>query len=124
MFGAAAALLYRHQLMAFFTNDATVIGAGTGFLAIEALVMPAYVLLYINVSVMQGIRRPLFGLTIGLFRQIAGPLFVFPLFTTIMGLGLVGVWWGIFGITWSAALVVVTYVSKTIAKLEKDLTPT
>lgn len=122
--GAAAALLYRHQLMGFFTNDATVIGVGAGFLAIEALVMPAYVLLYINVSVMQGIRMPLFGLTIGLFRQIAGPLFVFPLFTTIMGLGLVGLWWGIFGITWSAALVVVAYVSKTIAKLEKDLTPT
>lgn len=122
--GAAAALLYRNQLMGFFTNDATVIDVGTGFLAIEALVMPAYVLLYINVSVMQGIRRPLFGLTIGLFRQIAGPLFVFPLFTTIMGLGLVGLWWGIFGITWSAALVVVAYVSRTIAKLEKDLIPT
>lgn len=122
--GAAAALLYRHQLMGLFTNDATVIGVGARFLAIEALVMPAYVLLYINVSVMQGIRMPLFGLTIGLFRQIAGPLFVFPLFTTIMGLGLVGLWWGIFGITWSAALVVVAYVSRTIAKLEKDLTPT
>ena len=121
--GAAAALLYRHQLMGLFTNDATVIGVGAGFLAIEALVMPAYVLLYINVSVMQGIRMPLFGLTIGLFRQIAGPLFVFPLFTTILGLGLVGLWWGIFGITWSAALVVVVYVSRTIAKLEKDLTP-
>lgn len=118
--GAAAALLYRHQLVGFFTNDATVIDVGAGFLAIEALVMPAYVLLYINVSVMQGIRRPLFGLTIGLFRQIAGPLFVFPLFTTIMGLGLVGLWWGILSITWSAALVVVVYVSRTIAKLEKD----
>lgn len=119
--GAAAALLYRHRLMGFFTNDAAVIGFGAEFLAIEALVMPAYVLLYINVSVMQGIRMPLFGLTVGLFRQIAGPLFVFHLFTTVMGLGLIGIWWGIFAITWLAALVVVVYVSKTLAKLEKDM---
>ncbi|MHB8058038.1 MAG: MATE family efflux transporter [Desulfuromonadaceae bacterium] len=119
--GAAAALLYRHRLMGFFTNDAAVIGFGAEFLAIEALVMPAYVLLYINVSVMQGIRMPLFGLTVGLFRQIAGPLFVFHLFTTVMGLGLIGIWWGIFAITWLAALVVVVYVSRTLAKLEKDM---
>ncbi|MDD2273391.1 MAG: MATE family efflux transporter [Desulfuromonadaceae bacterium] len=122
--GATGALLYRYRLMGFFTNDVSVIDVGARFLAIEALVMPAYVLLYINISVMQGIRMPLFGLTVGLFRQIAGPLFVFHLFTTVMGLGLAGIWWGIFGITWSAALVVVIYVSRTIAKLEKDLTPT
>ncbi|MDD2541593.1 MAG: MATE family efflux transporter, partial [Desulfuromonadaceae bacterium] len=119
--GTAAALLYRSELMGFFTNDSSVINAGVGFLAIEALVMPAYVLLYINVSAMQGIRMPLFGLVIGLYRQIAGPSFVFHLLTIVMGLGLVGIWWGIFGITWSAALIVVIYVSRTLAKLEKDL---
>ncbi|MDD2308253.1 MAG: MATE family efflux transporter [Desulfuromonadaceae bacterium] len=120
--GTAAALLYRSQLMGLFTKDSSVIEAGARFLAIEAFVMPAYVLLYINVSAMQGIRMPLFGLTIGLYRQIAGPLFVFHLLTTVMGLGLVGVWWGIFVITWSAALIVVVYVGRTLAKLEKDLT--
>jgi Na+-driven multidrug efflux pump len=70
---------------------------------------------------MQGIKMPVFGLIIGLYRQIAGPIFIFHLFTTVLGLGLIGVWWGIFGITWSAALVVTIYVSRTIAKLEKDL---
>ncbi|MBV5340011.1 MAG: MATE family efflux transporter [Deltaproteobacteria bacterium] len=119
--GTAAALLYRHQLMGLFTKDSSVIEAGARFLAIEAFVMPAYVLLYINVSAMQGIRMPMFGLTIGLYRQIAGPLFVFHLFTTVMGLGLVGVWWGILVITWSAALIVVVYIGRTLAKLEKDL---
>ncbi|MDD2582187.1 MAG: MATE family efflux transporter, partial [Desulfuromonadaceae bacterium] len=122
--GTAAALLYRRELMGFFTTDLSVIDAGAGFLAVEAFVMPAYVLLYINVSVMQGIRMPLFGLTVGLYRQIAGPAFVFHLLTTVMGLGLVGIWWGIFGVTWSAALVVVFYVSRTLAKLEKDLITT
>jgi putative MATE family efflux protein len=122
--GTAAALLYGRQLMGFFTVDRSVIDIGVGFLAVEAYVLPAYVLLYICVSVMQGIKMPMFGLIIGLYRQIAGPVFVFHLFTTILGLGLVGIWWGIFGITWSAALIVVIYVSRTLATLEKDLVTT
>ena len=118
--GTAAALLYSLELMSIFTTDRSVIEAGVGFLTIEAFVLPAYVLLYISVSAMQGIRMPMFGLIIGLYRQIAGPAFIFHLFTTVMGLGLVGIWWGIFGITWSAALIVVTYVSRTLATLEKE----
>ena len=118
--GTAAALLYSRELMGIFTADRSVIEAGVGFLTIEAFVLPAYVLLYISVSAMQGIRMPMFGLIIGLYRQIAGPAFLFHLFTTVMGLGLVGIWWGIFGITWSAALIVVIYVSRTLATLEKD----
>lgn len=118
--GTAAALLYSRELMGLFTADRSVIDIGVGFLTVEAYVLPAYVLLYISVSAMQGIKMPLFGLIIGLYRQIAGPVFVFHLFTTVIGLGLIGIWWGIFGITWSAALVVVVYVSRTLAKLEKD----
>lgn len=118
--GTAAALLYSRELMGLFTTDRSVIDIGVGFLTVEAYVLPAYVLLYISVSAMQGIKMPLFGLIIGLYRQIAGPVFVFHLFTTVIGLGLIGIWWGIFGITWSAALVVVVYVSRTLAKLEKD----
>ena len=119
--GTAAAVLYSRELLGLFTADRAVIDAGVGFLTIEAYVLPAYVLLYISVSAMQGIKMPMFGLIIGLYRQIAGPAFVFHLFTAVMGLGLVGIWWGIFGITWSAALVVVIYVGRTLAKLEKDL---
>ena len=119
--GTLAALLFSRQLMGIFTADRSVIDVGVGFLAVEAYILPAYVLLYISVSAMQGIKMPLFGLLIGLYRQIAGPAFVFHLLTTSLGLGIVGIWWGIFGITWSAALVVIIYVSRTLAKLEKDL---
>jgi Na+-driven multidrug efflux pump len=118
--GTCGALLFGRELMRFFTTDLAVIDAGVSFLAIEAYVLPAYVFLYISVSAMQGIKMPIFGLIIGLYRQITGPAIVFPLFTTVMGMGLIGVWWGIFGITWSAALIVIVYVSRTLAKLERD----
>ncbi|MEI7815877.1 MAG: MATE family efflux transporter, partial [Desulfuromonadales bacterium] len=122
--GTVGALLYSRELMGAFTQDSSVIDIGVGFLTVEAYVLPAYVLLYICVSAMQGIKMPIFGLAIGLYRQIAGPAFVFHIFTSVLGLGLFGIWWGIFGITWSAALVVVIYVSRILAKLEKDQEPT
>ncbi|MEI6827078.1 MAG: MATE family efflux transporter [Desulfuromonadales bacterium] len=118
--GTLGALLFGRELMGVFTADPSVIDTGVGFLAVEAYVLPAYVFLYISVSAMQGIKMPLFGLIIGLYRQIAGPTIVFHLLTTVMSLGLSGVWWGIFGITWSAALVVIVYVSRTLATLEKN----
>jgi putative MATE family efflux protein len=118
--GTLGALLFSRQLMGFFTADRAVIETGVSFLAVEAYVLPAYVFLYISISTMQGIKMPLFGLIIGLYRQIVGPAAVFYLFTTVLGMGLVGVWWGIFGITWSAALVVIVYVSRVLAALERD----
>lgn len=120
--GTVAALLYSRPLMTLFSADPVVISTGVQFLTVEAYVLPAYVLLYISISAMQGIKMPMFGLGIGLYRQIIGPTVVFYLATTIAGMGLPGIWWGIFAVTWSAALIVVIYVSKTLAQLEKDLT--
>lgn len=119
--GTLAALILTSQLMSFFTGDSRVIFTGVRFLRIEAFVFPAYVLLYICISAMQGIKQPLFALWIGLYRQIAGPAFVFHLLTVVLGWGIIGIWWGIFGVTWSAALFVVAYVTWILKKLEKEL---
>jgi Na+-driven multidrug efflux pump len=119
--GTAAALAFTGELMHFFTKDAAVVAVGVKFLRIEAFVFPAYVLLYICVSAMQGIKRPTFALWIGLYRQIAGPFLVFHILTTVLGWGIMGIWWGIFTVTWSAAVIVVVYVSWILKKLQKDV---
>jgi len=118
--GTVAALAFTVELMSFFTKDPEVIAIGTRFLRIEAFVFPAYVLLYICTSAMQGIKQPVFALWVGLYRQIAGPFLVFHVLTTVMGWGIMGIWWGIFAVTWSAAAIVVIYVTWIITKLRKD----
>ncbi len=118
--GSIMALLFTEELMRFFSKDPAVIEAGIRFLRIEALVFPAYVLLYVCMSAMQGVKRPLFAIWIGLYRQIAAPVLAFHLLTTTLGWGIMGIWWGIFSVTWSAAVMVVIYVTWLITKLQKD----
>ncbi|GFE61403.1 MATE family efflux transporter [Geobacter sp. AOG2] len=119
--GTVAALAFTRQLMGFFTEDGAVVAVGVRFLRIEAFVFPAYVLLYICISAMQGVKRPAFALWIGLYRQIAAPFLVFQFLTTILGWGIMGIWWGIFMVTWSAACIVVVYVTRILKALEKDV---
>ena len=119
--GTISALLFTSNLMAVFTSDQTVIATGVRFLRIEAFVFPAYVLLYVCVSAMQGIKQPVFALWVGLYRQIAGPFLVFQFLATILGWGIMGIWWGIFITTWSAAVIVVFYVTWILRKVEREM---
>ncbi len=121
--GTVAALIFTGDLMRFFSSDPAVVAVGIRFLRIEAFVFPAYVLLYICSSAMQGIKQPSFALWIGLYRQIVGPFLLFHILTTILGWGIMGIWWGIFAATWSAAALAVVYVTWIMKKLQKD-TPT
>lgn len=118
--GTLVTLAFTEQLMRLFTGAPEVIAAGVTFLRIEAWVFPAYVLLYICVAAMQGIKRPAFALWIGMYRQIAAPLLLFHTATSVLALGITGIWWGILTVTWSAAAVAVIYVSSSINSLLKD----
>lgn len=118
--GTLVALFFTAPLMTAFTSDHEVIRAGVRFLKIEAFVFPAYVVLYICVSAMQGVKRPFFAIWIGLYRQILAPASVFHLLAVTLGWGVIGIWWGIFGVTWSAAIIVVAYTTFILKKLEKD----
>ncbi|HPS93514.1 MAG TPA: MATE family efflux transporter [Deltaproteobacteria bacterium] len=102
-FGTVALLIFAGKLMGLFTTDAQVVAIGTFYLRISAFILYAYVVLYVNVAALQGVKRPGYGLVIGVVRQIALPLMIFPSFIHVLGLGIAGIWWGIFVITWSAA---------------------
>lgn len=101
-------------LMKLFTPDPLVVAHGVTFLRVEALLLGAYVILYMNNSALQGLQRPAFALWIGLCRQIIVPVPVFWLLALVLGWGPSGIWWGFFLITWSAAMVSVLYTRRVL----------
>lgn len=102
--GGAVVWGLRDPAMRLFTADPVVIAHGVHYLGFASVTLAAYPILFVTVFMMQGLKRPAYGLWIGVYRQIAAPVFVFYTLAFGFGLGLSGVWWGIFGVTWSAAL--------------------
>ncbi len=90
--------------MGLFTDDPAVIGHGGDYLRAAAFTLAAYPLLFVTVFMMQGMKRPGYGLWIGLYRQVAAPVLVLHTLVFTLGWGLWGVWWGICFVTWSAGL--------------------
>lgn len=117
--GTIAVFVLAEYLMGFFTDDLDVIPIGATYLRIDALVLYAYVILFVHVAVLQGIKRPMYAIWIGLCRQIIAPVIVFYVLIHIFGVGLLGIWWGIFSVTWSAALFTIFYARRMIGKVIK-----
>jgi putative MATE family efflux protein len=115
--GTLLVFVFAEPLMRLFTADPPVVAIGRGYLRIVAFVFHAYVILYINSFALQGLQRPRFALLLGVFRQFIAPVPVFWLLATAMGLGVTGVWWGIFYVTWLAACLSLLYIRKTMREL-------
>ncbi|MCG6909392.1 MAG: MATE family efflux transporter [Deltaproteobacteria bacterium] len=101
-------------IMQAFTEDSAVVGIGAFYLRISAFIYWAYIILFVAVAAMQGLKRPLYAIWIGLYRQITAPAVVFYALAYLLGMGLTGIWWGIFLVTWSAALFTLYYVRRTM----------
>ncbi len=104
LIGGLLIWLAREPAMRIFTSDPTVISHGRDYLLTASLTLAAYPILFVTVFAMQGIKRPAYGLWMGIYRQIAAPFIVFNGLAFTLGWGLWGVWWGICIVTWSAAL--------------------
>jgi putative MATE family efflux protein len=112
------AYLLAEELMGLFTGDPKVVAIGAGYLHVAAFVFCAYVILYINVFALQGMKRPSFAVWIGVLRQFVAPVPVFWLLAISLGWGVRGIWWGILLVTWSAAVVSIVYVRRTVRELQ------
>jgi putative MATE family efflux protein len=112
--GGITLFLLAERFMTLFSKDPDVVAVGTTYLKIEALVLTAYVILFVCVAALQGIKQPMFAVVIGLFRQIVAPFAVFYTLTRIQDVGLLGIWWGICAITWTAAAIAFVYARRRI----------
>lgn len=118
--GTAAVVLFARPLMLLFSQNAEVIAVGVTYLRIDAFVFYGYSLLSLHTSTLQGLKKPAFAMGIGLYRQILAPLPVLYFFTKILGFGILGIWWGFFLITWSAAIMAVWFTRRKLKELERN----
>jgi putative MATE family efflux protein len=118
--GSLLVFLGAGQLLYLFTADRAVIDVGAGYFRINAFVLGAYVVLYVNNAALQGLQKPAFALWLGLFRQLAAPLAAFPLLAFHLGWGLPGIWWGIFLVTWLAAGISILYTRRVLHLMGQD----
>jgi len=120
---AVAVFLFAERLMTIFTGDSGVIAIGVSYLRVAAFIFCAYVILYINVFALQGMKKPMFAIWIGVVRQFLAPIPVFFLLANHLGWGIRGIWWGIFLVTWTAAVVSILYVRQMVIRMLKDGVP-
>ncbi len=104
LIGGLLVWLLREPAMRMFSQDPIVIGHGRNYLLSSSLTLAAYPILFVTVFAMQGIKKPAYGLWMGIYRQLVAPVVVFHTLAFTLGWGLWGVWWGICIVTWSAAL--------------------
>ncbi len=116
--GAALVFFGAGPLMRLFTDDPEVVAIGVHYLRIAAFIQHAYVFLFINTSVLQGLKKPAFALWIGLYRQLVMPPAMFYLLIKVFGFGLDGIWWSVFAVTWSAAIIAVVYARRQVDRME------
>ncbi len=77
-----------------------------------------YIFLFITIGALQSVKRPMFGLWMGLFRQVVLPLIFFPLILKYGG-NYLDIWWAIFGIVWLSAIISIVYGMKVFRSLER-----
>jgi|GEM_PF-105648 len=121
--GSVGVLLFGQSALRIFTSNPIVLHDGWDYLTAEIFTLPAYPILFVTVFMMQGLKRPLYGLWIGIYRQIVAPIIVFHLFAFTLGWGLWGIWWGFCIVTWSAALFALAWGWHTVRTKNSHLLP-
>lgn len=109
-------------LISLFNSNIDVIREGSGYLRIEVLAIPSYVILNIIIASMQGIKKPNIAVYVGIYRQIIMPFIIFNLLGNYFNMGVFGIWWGIVIINWSAVIILLIYEKIQFNKLEKKAT--
>lgn len=116
--GIISVFLFSEPLMKIFTSDPKVILIGKEYLSVAVLFFCAYVFLNISVSTLQGIKKPMYAIFVGTYRQFVLPLPLFLLLSVHLSWGTKGIWWGIFFANWSAAIFTFFYTRRKLRGIQ------
>jgi Na+-driven multidrug efflux pump len=118
--GGVLVYAFRFVAMRWFTHDAPVIEHGAHYLTVAAVTLCVYPVLFQTVFMLQGLKRPAYGLWIGLYRQLLASALVFQTLAFWLNWKLWGVWWGVSIVNWSAALFTLWWGGQVLAKLREE----
>jgi Na+-driven multidrug efflux pump len=108
--GAVLVFLARSPLFAMFTTDPSVRALGTVYLGLAVLAFPAYALVVLGAGALQGLRRPLPALLIGVGRHVVAPPAVLWFLDVGLGLGFRGLALGVPLVSWIGAIVTAAFL--------------
>ncbi len=107
--------IFGRYFLGFFTSDPEVIRVGLGYLRVDSLILPAYMMLFSINSLLQALKRPIWTVWISLYRQAFGIAFFVWLFVGVWGFSEIGVWFGVACAVlsgWAVAMVIATRVAR------------
>ena len=116
-FGGILLFCFPEFLLRLFTDSEAIIEVGPTLLRVEAVLLTAYTTIFLGTSVLQGLKQPMFGMMLSIYRLIVAPVIFFWVFTEILSYGLNGIWVGIFFTTASGALITWFYLNRTLKEL-------
>jgi putative MATE family efflux protein len=105
VFGGILLFTFARPLIALFADNPAVIDVGVGYLRVEAIILPAYVLAFVSGAVLQGMKQPEIPMYFNIVRQLLLPLSFITIALTIIGTDIYGVWWSIAIASWMTASV-------------------
>ncbi len=107
---------FGEHLMSLFTADEMVIKAGLGYLYAAGSALYAYMLVFINISLLQGIKKPALLVYLSLFRQLIVPIAFFSLLAFFKA-PLDLYWWSIVLVIWGSAIFMLWYAKRELKLL-------
>jgi Na+-driven multidrug efflux pump len=116
VFGGILVFAFARPLIALFTDDSNVIEIGVGYLRVEALILPAYVLSFVSSAVLQGMKQAVVPMYFNLVRQLILPSLFIAVALILLDTDIFGIWWSIAIASWLTVTLQFQHMRKTVKK--------
>lgn len=110
--GIIVLTIFGKLLISQFDDNPIVVNFGLEYLFVEIWIFYAYIVLFVCVSTLQGIKKPKMILYIGLYRQIFAKLIIAYVIVKYFELSYIYLWFGILFMIYSAAIFAYFYTNK------------
>lgn len=114
--------IFAEPLVRIFSDDAEVVKVGKNFVRIMAFIQWTYVMVFIHISYLQAIKRPMYGFYESIIRKITVPGIVFFIIVNIYSVSIDSFWISIAVINTVMAIVTISYVQYVLRHQQSNTT--